>query len=35
MKRSRLALVGTAQLSGGKDVVGERLLDLSLVCPGA
>jgi hypothetical protein len=35
MKRSRSALVGAAQLNGGKDVVGERLLDLSLVCPGA
>jgi hypothetical protein len=30
-----LALVDAAELSGGKDVVGERLLELSLVCPGA
>jgi hypothetical protein len=30
-----LTLVRAAQLGGGKYVVGERLLDLSLVCPRA
>jgi hypothetical protein len=32
MKHSSLPLVGAAQLGGDKDVVGERLLELSLVC---